>query len=519
MFSKALYKQSWKANGILWLVTTLVSTFVLVIIMALIGGEGVGTLTSSFTETIIEQQFEANYKEISINYYVVTKEGLEEFDRSFLEELQSQIEINPILDEEAIGKAYFSAIENMTIKTNDLTNELVLEATEEQLNEYLGAALFALNPNGQFNLMYEGFELDSTPNEYDVNVIITKLMFEGTQAANNYINSKERDEYRVNRAKYGNSIFLAGNLNSEGALENIETLIKDYGITLGTYLGFGFDYEGIKYLANSAILTFESRISYEMSLNPDLTKIKVIEQLKKDMTANFLTSLPERISAMLTDVGEQDMYSQTLSNMYFKIVGVLIAIIYIIMAAVNLISRQVDSGSMAYVLATGTKRNQVSFTQSIFLVSSSFLMHLIITIVSIIVFHISTPIGSEMTVAKLIMFGLGSFLISFAFSGLNFLTSAIFNRSRKAMAIGGGVTILMLIFTILGMFGSQAMPELMRMDVLNFFNYFSIISLVSDTDIMINSLNILWKFGVLILLGITTVIIGAKVFEKKDLPL
>lgn len=39
MFSRALYKQSWKANWIQWLSVLVVSVFVLVIIMLMSGGE------------------------------------------------------------------------------------------------------------------------------------------------------------------------------------------------------------------------------------------------------------------------------------------------------------------------------------------------------------------------------------------------------------------------------------------------------------------------------------------------
>ena len=135
------------------------------------------------------------------------------------------------------------------------------------------------------------------------------------------------------------------------------------------------------------------------------------------------------------------MYAYTMIAMYYKIVGMLISIIYIIMASVNLIAGQVDSGSMAYVLSTGTKRKQVTNTQSLFLVSSSFFMYVVTTGISLIVYTVATPVQSEMTYVKLLVFGLGTFLVSFAFAGINFLTSSIFNRSRVSMAIGGGIFI------------------------------------------------------------------------------
>src|SRR5690554_3081278 len=146
-------------------------------------------------------------------------------------------------------------------------------------------------------------------------------------------------------------------------------------------------------------------------------------------------------------------------------------------------------------------------------------MFVVTTGISLIVYTVATPVQSEMTYVKLLVFGLGTFLVSFAFAGINFLTSSIFNRSRVSMAIGGGLSILMLIFTILGMFGSETMPSMMRMDVLNFFNYMSIISLIDGVAILEGSMAIIWKFGILAGIGFVTFFIGGRVFKNKDLPL
>ena len=64
----------------------------------------------------------------------------------------------------------------------------------------------------------------------------------------------------------------------------------------------------------------------------------------------------------------------TVGNMYFKIVGLLISVVFVIVVGVNLIAGQVDSGSMAYILSTGTTRNSVTVTQMIFFVSSTILV-------------------------------------------------------------------------------------------------------------------------------------------------
>lgn len=534
MFSFALFKQSWKANGLLWLVTTIVSTFVLIIIMSLTGGEGLVSLTSSFAETVVYEELSSSFESSVLNYYSIGTESLEEFDRAFLEgfylEIQNKPGIQPT-EEDAKG-AYIYAIDKLNAKADSLI-ELVEKLPEDEeiiYLELLGSVYFALNPNEEFSETYEEFEANSAPNPYDIEQLVSEItpstlgyIWLNQAVPENYYDivfSKERDDYRKDRTLYSNAIFLAGNMSTEEAILEILSRLDTALITREVYDGFGFDYDNIKYIARSALLTYQARYDYEMSLaNTPEEKEAAILELKQSITANFITSLPESIRNVLVDMEEQDLYASTLVSMYYKIVGLLISIIYIIMASVNLISGQVDSGSMAYVLSTGTKREQVAFTQGSFLVSSSFLMYLTTTAVSVIVFQFATPVASAMNVGRLLLFGLGTFLVSYAFIGINFLTSCIFNRSRQSMAIGGGVTLLMLICTILGMFGSNSMPAMMRMEALNVFNYFSLISLIDSYSILDGTTVFIWKFAILAAVGIITSVIGTYIFKKKDLPL
>jgi len=321
-------------------------------------------------------------------------------------------------------------------------------------------------------------------------------------------------------ARAGSTNFLVTAATSENAINTIINGLSHLGITKEMYNSFGFDEEGLRDIATTAILTYQARIDYEIAkAGDDANHALIKQQLKATITKTIFAALPDTISNMVSEMGEQDMYSSTMVAMYYKIVGMLISIIYIIMASVNLISGQIESGSMAYVLSTGTKRKQVTNTQSLFLISSSFFMFVVTTGVSLLVYTLATPVQSEMTYVKLLIFGLGTFLVSFAFAGINFLTSSIFNRSRVSMAIGGGLSILMLIFTILGMFGSETMPSMMRMEVLNFFNYMTIISFIDGAAILEGSMNVIWKFGILAVIGIVTLFISGIVFKKKDLPL
>ena len=75
------------------------------------------------------------------------------------------------------------------------------------------------------------------------------------------------------------------------------------------------------------------------------------------------------------------------TEIFYGMMSIIIPTIYVVVTANNLLARQVDDGSMAYVLSSPIKRRDVALTQIMFLVLSvfitfvmTFLTHLIIRI-------------------------------------------------------------------------------------------------------------------------------------------
>ena len=220
----------------------------------------------------------------------------------------------------------------------------------------------------------------------------------------------------------------------------------------------------------------------------------------------------------LEEVGKADLYTLIVGSIFYKLAGLLLPIIYMIMASNNLIAGQVDSGSMAYVLSTSTKRKTVVFTQGVYLVGSLFAMFSLTTVTGCICLAIVSD-EVQLTYGKLILLNLGAFLVLFALSGLCFFTSCFFDRSRRSMAIGGGLSIFALVAAMLGLFGSPVIPSVVRLDALNSFNYTTIISLFDVISIMDGTYVFLWKFAILLVAGLVGYLVGSLKFIKKDLPL
>ena len=87
------------------------------------------------------------------------------------------------------------------------------------------------------------------------------------------------------------------------------------------------------------------------------------------------------------------------------------------------------------------------------------------------------------------------------------------------MALGGGLNMFFLVATMLGLFGSPVLPSIIRMEALNAFNYVSIISLFDVVSILDGTTTFIWKWAILLAVGIICYIVGSLKFEKKDLPL
>lgn len=605
MFSKALFKQSCKANGTMWSIITVAVCFMLACVMLISGNGNIGEVKNSIQDTIIVKEVDAGLEKRAVNYYNNAVDGLWQFDRLFaanatdtlsyltwlsampkeeqfmdpaqyMAAMQAWQSAKPEMKTEA-GKSFENAVtewqgkkpdataftsteaymaamaewaaatpasaENAvtiayTMAANDLQEYVYGKAlavdpayTREsnEAKEMLGSVMYALNPNGMFNESFYLKHEKEAPAEYDYMSVIAHIQ---AGDADEYIAGEERSEYRAERAESCSSMFLAGNMTEPENVEKIVGELAAFGVTMEKYNSFGYTYDSIKHLANTTVITYGNRLEYEMSLlaarkangefADDAAYNKAVADMSKALAAevsgSLLSSLPTEVSDALEEVGKADLYTLIVGSIFYKLAGLLLPIIYMIMASNNLIAGQVDSGSMAYVLSTSTKRSTVVFTQAVYLVGSLLAMFALTTVTGCVCLSIVTE-DVSLTYGNLILLNLGAFLVLFALSGLCFFTSCWFDRSKRSMAIGGGLSIFALVAAMLGLFGSPVIPSVVRLDSLNNFNYTTIITLFDVISIMDGTNAFIWKFAILAVLGLTGYIVGSVRFTKKDLPL
>ena len=269
-----------------------------------------------------------------------------------------------------------------------------------------------------------------------------------------------------------------------------------------------------------------------------------VSQYIKDEDLNWLTVLGllenmgfslSRIQAM----SQMDLNS-VLAELIYKITGVLLPMIYVIIASNKLVVSQVNDGSMAYVLSTPTNRKTVVRTQYVFLLTSIVAMYLAITISAVGSEGISTLIVAQKgnpvkwVPVRTLLFCLGSFMAMFCISGICFGASCFFNKQNYATAVGGGVCVLSFICCIMGLFGNEAFVAVgIGVKPMYYFNYLSLFFLIDTASMsaMCNALFLktidltamcfswIWEIGILLVVGAVFAYIGGRRFVKKDLPL
>lgn len=602
MFSKALFKQSCKANGTMWGIITAAVCFMLACVMLISGNGNIGEVKNSIQDTIIVKEIDAQLEKRAISHYVDAEDGLKKFDELFSENAQdtlaclvwcSQMPVQkdfgdaatysaalevwrnsaPVMKTSA-GEAYATAVNEWLAAVPDATGfstteeyiesvkvrqekspatqenavatayslacvdlQLYVERTAEELGyktdsaetaEMLGNIMYTLNPDGLFNDFYiqNGEDI---PQDYDFMSLISHISAGDIEE---YLLSDERCEYRRTRAEDGAAIFLAGNMTNGENVEMLLNALSAYGVTEKKYNSFGYEYDAVKHMAKTAIVTYCGRLEYELELIKDryedgefadaeayssAVDAKKAE-LATDISASFLSTLPAAVSDAIEEIGQADLYTLIVGSIFYKLAGLLLPIIYMIMASNNLISGQVDSGSMAYVLSTSTKRSTVVFTQAVYLIGSLFAMFSLTTVTGCVCLSLVTE-EVELTYGNLILLNLGAFLVLLALSGLCFFTSCIFDRSKRSMAIGGGLSIFALVAAMLGLFGSPVIPSVVRLEALNYFNYATVISLFDVVSIIEGGNAFVWKYVILGVAGILGYVVGSVRFTKKDLPL
>ena len=540
MINKALFKQSCKANWVKWLSVTIATCTMLAIVIIVLGNLGINDIRDSLKDVFTQADQEAVLKENSVDsydLYLTSVDGSNQIvvgiGQMFDSYDNAKEEYETATGSPATGDA-LAAIQTQIAQGMVSQFEGMLEGTgftSEQLQALIVGQLVAYDsdPAAETNFinLIKMFLPNMLPQqiasqakeqalangatEEEATATEEQVLALATVAVNDYITQSGSPTF-----VYSTALF------ESNAAQYVNQMMYDQVYNLQISQGVEEDDANInatavKVISNTAISTYQLW-QHEYSADGSLTDDEKA-LAKTEATKSISDQIPEKVAVALEELGNMDVYGLIIGSIFYRIAGLLLPMVFVIMTANSLLAGQVDSGSMAYVLSTPTKRRTVTVTQMTYLLFALFSMFALLTVVSVIAVWIVGGNNFAINFSEILLFNLGAFLTMFAIAGFCFMCSAIFNRTKHSLSIGGGLTIFSLVCTILGLFGSSVVPSAMRISQMNFFNYLSLITFFDTTDILTGSMDWLWKFGILLAVGIVTIIIGVFRFDKKDLPL
>ena len=275
--------------------------------------------------------------------------------------------------------------------------------------------------------------------------------------------------------------------------------------------------------ASSSITSFKTY--YGIALNEGYSSRESTRIATVKASQGVINQLPDKVGGSLSDMGKRNVYGIIIGRIGFARTTLLVPMVYSILLANDLVANKVETGSLAFTLSTPLTRDSYIFTEACFRIFSEFVMGLTLFVFTTISRYIGISLGGTDLLVSLprehvACCSLGNFRVILAISGICFLSSCIFNKSNKAIGIGGGLTIFFFICSILGLFGTRAIPGTIRIDSRNIFNYRTIISFfdplaVRDGDYV----KFFLKLVGLLVITVVTYISSEIIFKKKDLPL
>lgn len=227
---------------------------------------------------------------------------------------------------------------------------------------------------------------------------------------------------------------------------------------------------------------------------------------------------------LLAQFAALEMTQNLLFVIFYSIMITLFPAIYSLISSNKLMAGQVDSGSMAYVLSTPTGRGKVVRTQMIFSIVSTILIFAVNAAVHIAV-NASSPLSiavatsgmvmaeGDLTAKMILLTNLSACMASLSVSGLCFMFSGIFNRSKFSIGCSGILVGVCILAGMMGVFGTLGVDSLENFKYATLFSLYDYQSILSGADDWIIKSA---AAGIVALIGYIT---GSIWFCKKDLPL
>jgi ABC-2 type transport system permease protein len=196
-----------------------------------------------------------------------------------------------------------------------------------------------------------------------------------------------------------------------------------------------------------------------------------------------------------------------LGNYFYGMLVFVLPLIYAAIMGNRLMARQVDNGSMAYLLSTPTARVRLALTQGVWFIASVAALFALLTGFTMLFSEASYPGALDDT--AFVRLNVAAFLLTCAVSAVCWFFSCLFNEAKYSLAFGVGVPVLMyMLHMVAGIRES-----------LGWIGSFSVYSLFRARDILSGTADVP---GLCVIFAAATVVLfaaGIVIFKRKNLPL
>ncbi len=195
-----------------------------------------------------------------------------------------------------------------------------------------------------------------------------------------------------------------------------------------------------------------------------------------------------------------------ISSYLYGLLLVVFPALFLILVSGRLVARYVDSGSMAYLLASPHRRLELVLTQAVFLISCLLVMGVYVFLVLFCSSWLFFP--GELELWPFLRVNIGVFGLWLFLMGICFLPSCLLNDSRRSAGICSGVVIYSVLVQMVARMGTK-FSSLKYITPLTLF----------DAGGLASGQESAWAgCGILYLCGILMIAIGVRGFCRRDIP-
>lgn len=215
-------------------------------------------------------------------------------------------------------------------------------------------------------------------------------------------------------------------------------------------------------------------------------------------------SMPQIFSAFgMTSVS--NTLIEFIASYLYGMIFVFFPLIFIILVSNRIMARYIERGSMAYLLATPTKRSTVAFTEALFLIMGCFVLTVYVTVLCITTSAILFP--GDLDVGRFIILNIGLFGVFLCFSGICYCSTCLFSDSKYPYGIGASLCVVFVLVKMISQVSEKA----------DKFKYATPLTLFDTSGIIKAETSAYLGIVILYAIGIILYGIGIRYFSRRDL--